>query len=178
MNRFPLSVDLRGKQVYLIGNGEQVRQKAEKLAPFGAMLIHSDTFTEAEAESNPAMVIVGDTPRAEAEQIFALCCRYRIPVNVVDEPDLCSFYFPALVTRGDLTISISTAGTSPTAAACLRHKIDDLLPKNTEDILCWLSEHRAEFKEKQLLKAAAAAAFSAGRPLTADEVAKLTGNLP
>ena len=115
MNRFPLSVDLNGKPIYLIGNGEQIRRKAEKLAPFGAVLICSDTFTKREAERTPAMVIVGDTPRPEAERIFALCRENRIPVNVVDTPELCSFYFPALITRGDLTISISHCGSSPAA---------------------------------------------------------------
>ena len=173
MNRFPLSVDLRGKRVYLIGNGEQIRQKAEKLAPFGAVLIHGDAFGEAEAESAPALVIVGDTHRAEAERIAALCRGHRIPVNVVDEPELCSFYFPALITRGDLTVSISTGGTSPAAAAHLRQKIDELLPEEMEQILCWLSERRATLKEKHLLKAATAAAFSLGRPLTAEELIKL-----
>lgn len=173
MNRFPLSIDLKGKPVYLIGKGEQIRQKAEKLAPFDAALICSDTFSEADAEQTPAMVIVGDTPRSEAERIFALCCQRRIPVNVVDEPGLCSFYFPAMITRGDLTVSISTAGSSPSAAAYLRQKIEALLPEDTEAILRWLCEHRAELKEKQLIKAATAAAFTTGRPLTADELREL-----
>lgn len=173
MNRFPLSVDLWGKRVYLIGNGEQIRKKAEKLAPFGPVLIRGDAFGEPEAECAPALVIVGDTNRAEAERIAALCQRHRIPVNVVDEPELCSFYFPALITRGDLTVSISTGGTSPAAAGCLRQKIEELLPEETEQILGWLSEHRAALKERHLLKAAAAAAFSLGRPLTAEELEKL-----
>ena len=176
MNRFPLCIDLNGKPVYLIGEGEQIRQTAEKMTTFCADLICRDAFTEADAENAPAMVIVGDTPRAEAERIFKLCCEYRIPVNVVDVPELCSFYFPALITRGNLTISVSTAGSSPMAAAHLRQKIEDMLPDNTEQILCWLSEHRSELNEKRLLKAATVAAFSLGRPLTDDEAGKLTVN--
>ena len=53
-----------------------------------------------------------------------------------------------------------------------------MLPEETEQILCWLGERRAELKEKHLLKAATAAAFSVGRPLTADEIDELAGNLP
>lgn len=177
MNRFPLSVDLNGKLIFLIGNGEQIRQKAEKLAPFGAVLVYSDTFTEADAET-AAMVIVGDMPHAEAERIVTRCCKYRIPVNVVDMPELCTFYFPALITRGDLTISVSTAGSSPVAAACLRQRIEDMLPDDTDKILSWLGERRAELKGKHILKAATAAAFSVGRPLTADEIDELTASFP
>lgn len=170
MSRFPLSIDLTGKVVFLIGNGPQIQQKAEKLAPFGAVLIRRATFTEADAQQLPALVIVGDTELAEAEHIFSLCCQYRIAVNVVDVPRLCSFYFPALITRGDLTVSISTDGSSPAAAACLRQRIEGVLPDRTGEILDWLSENRQLLREKKCLSAAAGAAFSAGRPLTAAEV--------
>lgn len=61
-------------------------EKAEKLAPFGAVLIRRDTFTSADAQAAPALVIVGDTDFAEAERISLLCCQYHIPVNVVDVP--------------------------------------------------------------------------------------------
>lgn len=32
MNHFPISVNLSGKTVYLIGDGPQIRQKAEKMS--------------------------------------------------------------------------------------------------------------------------------------------------
>ena len=174
MNRFPLSIDLAGKPVFLIGNGPQIRAKAEKLAPFGAVLIQKDTFTPDDAGHTPAMVIVGDTDVAQAEGIYALCCRHRIPVNVVDVPRLCTFYFPALITRGDLTVSISTGGGSPAAAACLRQKLEDALPSNTEDILDWACRHREELRTRGVLKQAIAAALANNRPLTDEEIRDLT----
>lgn len=59
MNHFPISVNLSRKTVYLIGDGPQIRQKAEKMKPFEAVLTHKQTFTEADARTAPAMVIVG-----------------------------------------------------------------------------------------------------------------------
>lgn len=173
MNRFSLSVDLRDQTVFLIGEGPQTRDKAQKLLPFGPRLIQKNTFTPEDAGQLPALVIVGDTPLAQAEAISDLCRSHRIPVNVVDVPRLCSFYFPALVTRGDLTVAISTGGGTPAAAAYLRRQIEALLPEDTDCILRWLSQNRDLLKSKQALTQATALAFSLGRPLTQAELAAL-----
>ena len=170
MNHFPISVNLSGKTVYLIGDGPQIRQKAEKMKPFEAVLTHKQTFTEADARTAPAMVIVGDTDVAKAEEIASLCGQYRIPVNVVDVPRLCSFYFPGLITKGDLTVSISTGGTCPAAAACLRERIENAIPDGTEDVLEWAHQNRERLKKHRVLKQAVTKAFSLNRPLTEEEI--------
>lgn len=177
MNHFPISVDLTGKTVYLIGNGSQIRQKAEKLKPFEAVLIQKQTFTEADARAVPAMVIVGDTDVAKEEEIALLCRQYRIPVNVVDVPRFCSFYFPGLITKGDLTVSISTGGTCPGAAAYLREQIENAIPDGTEDILEWAHQNRERLKKHRVLKQAVTKAFSLNRPLTEEEIGAIIGNL-
>lgn len=53
----------------------------------------------------------------EAQQRGVLC-------NVVDVPDLCDFYYPAVVRRGDLQIAISTAGQSPSLAQKIRQQLE------------------------------------------------------
>ena len=177
MNHFPLSIDLSGKMVYLIGSGPQIRQKAEKMKPFKAILSQKQTFTEADAKTVPAMVIVGDTDIAKAEEIALLCRRHRIPVNVVDVPRLCSFYFPSLITKGDLTVSISTGGTCPAAAACLRERIENAIPDGTEDVLEWAHQNRERLKKHRVLKQAVTKAFSLNRPLTEEETEEIIENL-
>jgi precorrin-2 dehydrogenase/sirohydrochlorin ferrochelatase len=47
----------------------------------------------------------------------------RIFLNVVDRPALCSFIVPALVSRGDLTLAISTSGASPAMAKKIRQEL-------------------------------------------------------
>ena len=53
-------------------------------------------------------------------RIAEYCQAAHIPVNVVDDREKCTFFFPALVKEGALTVGISTDGKSPAAASWLR----------------------------------------------------------
>ena len=55
--------------------------------------------------------------------ISQLCRQRHIPCNAVDDPESCTFFFPAIVTEGDVCIGISTGGKSPTLASHLRKTI-------------------------------------------------------
>jgi len=57
-------------------------------------------------------------------RIFRLARRRGVLCNVVDVPELCDFYYPAVVRRGALQIAISTAGESPALAQRLRRKLE------------------------------------------------------
>jgi len=67
-------------------------------------------------------------------------------INVADTPDLCDFYLGSIVTRGDLKVAISTNGKSPTFAKRFRQVLEDILPKNTNDLLQNLFEIRNQLK--------------------------------
>lgn len=177
MGYFPLCIDLAGKTVFLLGEGKQIRDKAEKLAPFSPRTVFLSDLTEDDLKERPSLVIVGDMERRDAERISRLCAEKGIPVNVVDVPELCTFFFPSLIRRGDLTVSVSTGGKSPAAAACLRHKIEAVLPDRTEEILNWLTLRRNILREAGILRGAAAAAFELGRPLTDEECGDLSARL-
>lgn len=171
MAYFPMCVDLAGAQVLLVGSGPQIEEKIEKLRPFGAVLRRLDTLTAEDLEPRPAFVVVGGLEKEERARISALCRGQNIPVNVVDDPALCSFFFPALIVEGDLTVSVSTGGRSPAAAACLRRQIETALPDHTGEILDWLAALRQRRKgERALLRRAAERAFALDRPLTAEEL--------
>ncbi|MFZ3072813.1 MAG: bifunctional precorrin-2 dehydrogenase/sirohydrochlorin ferrochelatase [Thermodesulfobacteriota bacterium] len=55
--------------------------------------------------------------------------KLRIPLNVVDNPTLCTFIVPAIVKRGELMIAISTSGKSPYFAKTLRLFLDEVIPR-------------------------------------------------
>jgi siroheme synthase-like protein len=70
-----------------------------------------------------------------------------IPVNIADDPALCTFFFPALVRRGDLTAGISTSGACPRLAARLRERLDEDWPADLGESLEILREERRRLRE-------------------------------
>ena len=177
MNCFPLCIYLAGAPVLLVGSGPQIREKQEKILPFGPDLRVLDSLEEKDLECQPALVIIGDLDRRSAEQYSGLCRQRGIPVNVVDTPELCTFFFPALIQRGDLTVSISTGGKSPGFSACLRKRLETQIPQRSGEILNWLNQLRSALKPKfsknargSILRTAAEQSLSRGRPLSNEEL--------
>lgn len=94
MGYFPMCVDLTGKRVLLVGEGKQIRDKMEKLRSFQAQLVALQSLSAEDLCPRPALVIVGDIERVRARAIAAMCVEADVPVNVVDVPELCTFFFP------------------------------------------------------------------------------------
>jgi siroheme synthase-like protein len=70
-----------------------------------------------------------------------------IAVNVADSPELCSFFFPALVRRGELVAGISTSGACPRLAARLRRRLEEDWPGGLAEFLVWLRGERRRLRE-------------------------------
>lgn len=173
MSYFPLCIDLTDAPVLLVGNGPQIQEKMEKLRSFHPKILRLEKLAEADLAKKPAMVIIGDLPFELAQVYSGLCRERNIPVNVVDIPSLCSFYFPALIQRGDLTLGITTGGKSPGFAARLRRKLEDQIPQHSGDILNWLQKLRPLLKARlpqedfrRILGLLTEESLSRGRPLT------------
>lgn len=193
MAYFPFFVDLEGQRGLIVGGGTVALRKAEKLLPYGPALtvVALEPVSELAAlpveltrrEFQPEdldradFVIAATDNEEENHRISALCQGRKIPVNVVDDKEACSFLFPALVRRGNLSVGVSTGGSSPTAAIWLKEQIEGLLPEQTEEILTWLEAQRPLLKERlpdQWARAACfarlfAACLERGRPLTEEE---------
>ena len=63
------------------------------------------------------------------------CKKENKLLNVADVPELCDFILPAVVKRGDLTISVSSQGRAPFFAKEIKNKIDHIFPSYYEDII-------------------------------------------
>lgn len=160
MPLFPFFMDIQGADGLIIGGGKHALEKVQRLLPFGPKLrviapeflselesipgltLLRRAFAESDLTPEPAFVIVSTGDQAEDRRISALCQARRIPVNVVDDQPACTFVFPSLITRGNLSIGISTAGASPAAAVQLKRRVEDVLPDHTGDILDWLQSKR------------------------------------
>jgi precorrin-2 dehydrogenase/sirohydrochlorin ferrochelatase len=70
------------------------------------------------------LAIVATNSRTLNERVYGEAQRLGVLCNVVDVPDLCDFYYPSVVRRGDLQIAVSTAGHSPSLAQKIRQQLE------------------------------------------------------
>ena len=164
MPLFPMFVDLKDKTVLIAGGGSVALRKLQKLTPYGVsptvvapdilpelaavpgVKLHRRTFRPSDLHPRPVLVIAATNDRKVNRSISMLCKKRHIPVNVADDPALCSFVFPALVQRGEFSAGISTGGASPTAAVYFKERLTELLPENLEELLVWLRSKRQAIK--------------------------------
>lgn len=85
---------------------------------------------------------------AMQQELSDACTMNRIPVNVVDKPELCTFTFPAMVERGSLSVAISTDGKAPVLARQLRARIEALLPSQYGTLVELAGEYRDQVKNR------------------------------
>jgi precorrin-2 dehydrogenase/sirohydrochlorin ferrochelatase len=78
--------------------------------------------------------------------LAALARAHRVLVNVEDMLPLCDFHVPAILRRGDLALSISTGGASPTLARRLKSWLAELLPESWADRIARITALRQELR--------------------------------
>ena len=148
LKTFPVSLKVEAKKIVIVGGGLEALAKA-RLAAMTAAELHV-FCAEGHGEQNPelrglahflhardltaadldgaAMVFVAETGAA-ADKAKALARAHGVPLNVVDVPEECDFFTPAIVERAPLTVAISTEGAAPVLARQVRAKIEALLPR-------------------------------------------------
>lgn len=142
---FPAFLDLSDAEVLVVGRGAEADRKAEKMAYFCRRVVRCDyppVF-----EEKPALAILAEPGNPDNALWAARFREMGIPVNVCDRPELCDFRFPALVTRGAVSVGIATAGAAPVLAGLLRQKIDAVLPDDLESILTAAADLTAELRQ-------------------------------
>lgn len=88
-------------------------------------------------------LVVAATDSHELHQnIHAEARRRGVLCNVVDVPELCDFYYPAVAHRGALQIAVSTSGQSPALAQRLRKELEEQFGTEYEAWLQQLGEER------------------------------------
>jgi precorrin-2 dehydrogenase/sirohydrochlorin ferrochelatase len=153
---------LAGRQCLVVGAGKVGEPKIGSLIDTGAR-IHvvaieaSDTvrewasagkiqldlraFSEEDLDGK-FLAVVATASNTLNELIYREAERRGVLCNVVDVPDYCDFFYPAVVRRGDLQIAISTAGKSPSLAQRLRQQLERQFGPGYADWLEQLGETR------------------------------------
>jgi precorrin-2 dehydrogenase/sirohydrochlorin ferrochelatase len=68
------------------------------------------------------------------------------PVNVVDDPEKCSFIVPSIMEQGELKIAVSTGGSSPIVARQIRAELQSLYGREMAEYLTLLKKWRSVVK--------------------------------
>jgi precorrin-2 dehydrogenase/sirohydrochlorin ferrochelatase len=97
---------------------------------------------------NMFLIVAATSPSELHEEIFREAAKRGVLCNVVDVPDLCDFYYPAVVQRGALQIAISTSGQSPALAQRLRKELEGQFGPEYEKWLETLGKTRGELQSK------------------------------
>ncbi|MBC8310757.1 MAG: uroporphyrinogen-III C-methyltransferase, partial [Candidatus Marinimicrobia bacterium] len=90
----------------------------------------------------PKVIIGATSNKVVNKSIYEDAQKLGIPVNIVDQPHLCSFYLGAVHSEGDVKVAVSTNGKSPAVAKKIRNMITQLLPKETASIVGELGKIR------------------------------------
>lgn len=144
MALYPINLNIDGQLCVVIGGGSVATRKIHSLLLCNARIrvISPEISSEAQQLINtnnlewiPRGYINGDlrgatlafalTDHPEIQhQIAAEAKELKIPINIADNPEACTFQTPATVRQGELLISVSTGGGSPALAATIRKELE------------------------------------------------------
>ncbi|MGZ4787154.1 MAG: precorrin-2 dehydrogenase/sirohydrochlorin ferrochelatase family protein [Terriglobales bacterium] len=141
---FPLFLKLDGRVCLIVGGNAEVEGKIASLLASAAQvkvvspqatggirgLAAANRVTWEQREFRPTdldgvtLVIALDEDDAVNELVYGEATARGVLCNVVDQPEHCHFYYPAVVRRGHLQIAISTGGLSPALASQIRGDLE------------------------------------------------------
>jgi precorrin-2 dehydrogenase/sirohydrochlorin ferrochelatase len=167
MAKYPIFLELGGRRAVLIGGGAVAVRKAQALLDAGARLVvvaehvddvltnlcthHGAELIRSKYSKNylgKATLAIAATNNPKLNrQIYKDCQELEILCNVVDDPQLCDFFVPAIVKRGDLQIAISTEGDYPAYAGHIRKKLEQVFTEKHGQFL-----NELEILRKKIIK--------------------------
>jgi siroheme synthase (precorrin-2 oxidase/ferrochelatase) len=139
----PLSLDVAGRPVLVVGDGDAAARRASALGDAGAIVTRrpSADYVAGEARSYWLVITAADDA-AVNEVVFEDAEASGVWCNSVDDPAHCSFLFPAVARRGAVTVAVSTGGQSPALAAWLRDRLDEHLGPELAEVALRLADER------------------------------------
>jgi uroporphyrin-III C-methyltransferase/precorrin-2 dehydrogenase/sirohydrochlorin ferrochelatase len=168
MHHLPIFLKLDAEPAVLVGGGRTALRKLELLRSCGARVtvvapgLHAQMAQRLEtgdfthiaqtfeaAHLDGAALVVAATDRPEVNAAVATAARERrIPVNVVDDAELSSFIFPAIIERSPVTVAVSSAGHSPVLSRWIREQIETVLPSRLGGLARFLGARRRQAHEQ------------------------------
>ncbi len=168
MQYFPMFFDINDKPCLVVGGGDVAARKVALLLRAGAKVTvvspelgeglaahHANqaishlprTFEEDDLDDR-ALVIAATDDKAVNRRISELCKARNLPVNVVDQPELCSFIVPSMIDRSPLQVAVSTGGAAPVLARLLRARLETMIPAAYGRLAELMDEYREVVKAR------------------------------
>lgn len=168
MDLLPIFLNIRDRKCVVVGGGHVAYRKASLLVRAGArlQLVAETISTELQqlADEHQAEIalqsfsvdcladaelVIAATDDATVNQAISEAAKsLNIPVNVVDQPELCSFIMPAVVDRSPIVIAISSGGTSPVLIRKLKELIEVMVPARVNRLATLLGSYRQKIKQQ------------------------------
>lgn len=163
MSYFPFFIEIGQKPCLVVGGGMVALRKIEKLLPFGGdITVVSPAFCREVEEMagirriqrkfqpqdiDGMLFVIGATDdEAVNAEVSSLCKERNIPVNIVDDREKCTFFFPALVKKGEFVAGFSSGGGSPLAAQFIRKRVEEAVPEGFDKVVELLANVRQRVK--------------------------------
>ncbi len=119
----------------LLRAGANVNVVAPELCPSlqqlnsdGRVLHLEELYDEQLLLQGITLVIAATDDEAVNREVSEDAQALGLPVNVVDQPELCTFILPSIIDRSPVTVAISTGGASPVLGRILRARLESLIP--------------------------------------------------
>lgn len=164
----PISLTVRDRTCLVVGGGTVALRKIDNLLQYampitvvapeldpkiiyygerGRITVEQREYTSPEAAGYQVVIAASDD-EAVNKQVFDDTRNTEALCNVVDNPPLCDFIFPALVKREALTLAVSTDGTAPFLAGHLRLILENIFPDHWNDLIQLAGEFRHEVQTR------------------------------
>lgn len=163
---YPINLKLDDLDIVIIGGGEVAYRKCKNFLDFNKSVtvvskhilnkfydlkeninIIKDDYKEEYIE-NSSMIIAATDNRELNLEIGLYCRENKKLVNVVDNVKISNFTIPSYVKRGDLLISVSTGGKSPSLSSKIKRELEEKYSEDYEEYLNVLGEIRKEVIKK------------------------------
>jgi len=165
---YPVYLDIEGRKCVVVGGGTVAARKAKSLTDAGAEVkLVSPKFCrplldqakkgrvrlsrkrfEARDLDGAFLAIACSNDRKVNDRVHEAAKRRGALVNVVDSPEQCDFIVPSVVSRGALTIAISTSAVSPALARRIREELEKRYGSNYATFLALMEKSRPKILGK------------------------------
>lgn len=160
----PTVLTLEGWTVFLLGSGSAVLRRLEQVSAAKAATIRvyspgADANVVAAAGSRlierwptedewqeARVAFVAGEAEAVSRTLAEAARAARVLVNVEDVPVLCDFHVPAMVRRGNLLMTVSTAGKAPGLARAIRKDLEARFGPEWQDRIDVIAEKRQNWR--------------------------------